>query len=47
MDAETKFVVHCIDALQGMYCCLIILTVSVSNDLLTVTVEFISLCCVC
>ena len=43
----TKFLVHCKDALQDMYCYIIIVVVSVSNNLLMVTIKFISLCCAC
>ena len=42
--AGTKFLVHCKNALQGMYCYIIILIASVSNDLYMVTIKFISLC---
>ena len=46
--AGTKSQVYCKDVLQGMYCYhIIILIVSVSNNLLMVTIKFISLCCVC
>ena len=44
---RTKVLVNCKDALQGMYCSIISPIVSVSNNLLMVTIKFISLCCVC
>ena len=44
--AGTKFLVHCKDTLHGMYY-YVINIVSVSNNLLMVTIKFISLCGVC
>ena len=44
---EQSFFVYCKNALQGMYCYIIILIVSVSNNLLMTIIKFISLCCVC
>ena len=45
--AGTKFLVRCKDAIQGMHCYIIIRIVSVSNNLLMVTIKFASLYCVC
>ena len=46
-EVQEKFLVPCKDGLQSMYRYIIILIVSVSNNLLMVTIKFISLCCVC
>ena len=46
-SAGTKLLVHCKDASQGMYYYIIILIVSVSNNLSMVIIKFISLRCVC
>ena len=46
-DAGAKFLVYCKDTSQGTYCYIIILIVSVLNNLLKVKIKFISLCCVC
>ena len=46
-SAKTKFLAYCKDALRGMYCYIIILIVLVSNNLLMMTVKFISLHYVC